>query len=177
MGLDYKNLDHVTRAHMVAEIDSDVLNGNVYISSYLNPQGVASWTELLRTAASTHNDDWIADRLRTGNLLKTHAERKKPKGGYTLAAVPITAPETLGEGEFNRYYTRGLCARAVADGIESVIVYRAKSVLQPRPGSEEKIGHLFKASDILDDLRSCVGVEPLLGLPPGPNSGLCIRLQ
>jgi hypothetical protein len=80
----------------------------------------------------------------------------------TLAKVPITAPETLAEGEFNRFYARGLCLRAMAQGIESLVVYRAKDVVNPRPESVALIGKSLPAKQLLDDLRAgfCVDLEP-----------------
>ncbi len=90
--------------------------------------------------------------------------------------VPITAPDTLAEGEFNRFFVRGLCVKAIEDGIPEVEVYRGKQVNQPRPQSEAMIGKRISAKRLLDDLRVSQGVEPALGLPPGPNSGLTVRL-
>lgn len=43
-----------------------------------------------------------------------------------MVKVPVTAPETLSEGEFNRFYARGLCRVAISLGIAAVQVYRAK---------------------------------------------------
>jgi len=40
MGLAYENLDDMTRRLMRLEIESDIANGTIYISNYLNPQGV-----------------------------------------------------------------------------------------------------------------------------------------
>lgn len=176
MGLAYENLDEQTRKFMLEEIDLDVTNGNVYVSNYLNDAGADAWVNLLREAASSGNDDSLANTIQHGNYLKDQVQRKKPSGGFTMAKVPYTAHETLGEGEFGRYYVRGLCRRAIDEEISEVEVYRAKSVAQPRPGSEQKIGTRCNPTDILDDLRATVGVEPLLGLPPGPNSGLSLRL-
>lgn len=93
-----------------------------------------------------------------------------------MAKVPVTAPDTLAEGEFNRFYARGLCARAIADGIPDVEVYRGKQVQRPRPESQSKIGNRINVKALLEDLRKSQGVEPALGLPPGPNSGLTVRL-
>ena len=81
----------------------------------------------------------------------------------------------MGEGEFNRYYCRGLCRRAIEEGVAQLQVYRAKAVAEPRPASQAKIGALVDPAAILDDLRRTQGVEPALGLPPGPNSGLTLR--
>jgi len=74
--------------------------------------------------------------------------------------VPKNAPQTLAEGEFNRYYIRGLCARAIAEGIDEVVVYRGKAVKDPRTESQAKIGKRFNARVLLRDLRNSTGVEP-----------------
>ncbi|WP_121567479.1 MULTISPECIES: hypothetical protein [Thermotogae] len=97
-------------------------------------------------------------------------------GGITKAEVPVNAPETLAEGEFNRFYARGICARAIAEGISEVVVYRGKQVQQPRQKSQAMIGRRIDPQALLEDLRKSQGVEPALGIPPGPNSGLTISL-
>jgi hypothetical protein len=176
VGLRYENLDEETRRFMVEEIDMDVANGSIYISNYLNPHGCELWPRILRAAAESGTDDSLAEAMLRDRCLKERVERRKPKGGFTMAAVPRTAHETMGEGEFNRYYTRGLCRRAIEHGIEHLQVYRAKEVMVPRQDSEGKIGSLVDARAILDDLRRTQGVEPALGLPPGPNSGLTLRI-
>ncbi|MGH3041645.1 MAG: hypothetical protein ACRDNG_07905 [Gaiellaceae bacterium] len=81
----------------------------------------------------------------------------------------------MAEGEFNRFYARGLCADVVASGGTEVQVYRGKDVQNPRSESQAMIGRRLPAQSLLDDLRTSQGVEPALGLPPGPNSGLTIR--
>ena len=176
MPLDYLNLDEQTRPFMVEEIDLDVANDSIYISPNLSEAGVADWPTLIRTAAQSHDDKWLAAQLRGTGRLKDMTERRKPKGGYTTVRVPVTAPDMLAEGEFNRYYARGLCRRAIANGIDRVIVYRAKDVMRPRPDSQAKLGTEHDPAAILADLRSAQGVEPALGIPPGPNSGLTLKL-
>lgn len=176
MGIAYENLDDATRRFMIEEIDMDVANGTIYVSNYLNAQGCERWPDMLRQAAQTGTDDSLANAIRSDNCLKQQVERKKPKGGYTMAAVPVTAHQTMGEGEFGRYYARGLCRRAIDEGIPEFEVYRAKAVMEPRPGSQAKIGLRVDPATILADLRQTQGVEPALGLPPGPNSGLTLRI-
>lgn len=176
MGLLYQNLDAETRRFMLEEIEMDVQDGSIYISNYLNPRGCESWARLIREAAETGTDDTLAAAIVRDRCLKDRVERKKPKGGYTMAAVPVTAHQTMGEGEFNRYYARGLCRRAINEGIPDLQVYRAKEVREPRWESEQKLGSLVSAEMILADLRQTQGVEPALGLPPGPNSGLTLRI-
>jgi hypothetical protein len=176
VGLAYENLDDATRAFMLEEIEMDIAAGTIYVSSYLNDRGCATWPDLLRQAALGGTDDSLAQAIRNDDCLKTHVPRAKPKGGFTIAAVPYTAHETMGEGEFGRYYARGLCRRAIAEGVTGLEVYRAKGVAVPRPASEAKIGTIVDPKVILDDLRNTQGVEPALGLPPGPNSGLTLRI-
>ena len=176
MGIEYENLDKRTREFMIRELDLDIFNGTLYIGTRLNSSGVANWSNNLREAIQSHNDDWLADQLLNGGCMKTRETKRTPSGGTTTVKVPVTARETLSEGEFNRFYSRGLCLRAIEDGIPEVEVYRGKQVQKPRPESQAKIGRRFTAKDLLDDLRKSQGVEPALGIPPGPNSGLTIRL-
>lgn len=176
MAFTFENLDAPTRHGMEQEVDRDVAAGTLYISPRLNAQGRAQWSALLREAARNHDEVWLAEQLRRGGLLNTHEERRTPKGGTTTAEVPVTAPETLAEGEFNRFYARGLCVRAVGAGIAEVEVYRGKPVAAPRAESQAMLGKRIPAAALLNDLRVSQGVEPALGLPPGPNSGLTVRL-
>ena len=176
MALRYENLDNQTRQFMLQEIELDVSRGMLYISPRLNNQGVENYESLLKDAAESHDDTWLAGELRRRGHLKAFEQRRKPKGGFTTAKVPVNAPDTLAEGEFNRFYVRGLCRRAIDESISEVEVYRGKSVRQPRPESLTMIGKLIPAEKLLEDLRQSPGVEPALGLPPGPNSGLTVRL-
>lgn len=177
MGLNYRNLDAETRRFMLVEIDLDTGNGTLYLSPWLSPRGCDDYPMLLRGAAEAGNDDSLAAELRRNGRINETAQRKKPKGGGMVTyRVPVTAPETMAEGEFNRFYVRGLCLRAIEGGIVELVIYRAKAVMNPRPGSEEKIGTRVNAAAVLNDLRNSPGVEPALGIPPGPNSGLCCHL-
>lgn len=120
-------------------------------------------------------DESLAAELGSGGRLKT--KETATRNGKTFAkGVPVNASQTLAEGEFNRFYARGLCLRAVNEGHSQVRVYRAKDVASPRPASEAMIGMLLDAQALLEDLRQSSGVEPALGLPPGPNSGLSVEL-
>lgn len=176
MGIYYENLDQQTREFMLKELELSISNGSLYISSRLNEQGRSNWEYLLREAIKNNDDTWLASQLRKQNYLKSEEERHLSGGRTTIARVPTTAADTLAEGEFNRFYSRGLCARALASGVLEVEVYRGKEVQQPRPESETKIGNRFAAGELLEDLRKSKGVEPALGIPPGPNTGITIKL-
>lgn len=174
MALMLQNLDDRTRKFMLEELELDVANRTLYISPRLNQSGEMQYENLLRESIKCGDDSSLAESLRT--KMKLTEQRQKPKGGITIAKVPITAADTLAEGEFNRFYARGICRRTIEDGIQEVEVYRAKQVRNPRPESEAMIGKKIETRALLEDLRTHPGVEPALGLPPGPNSGLSVRL-
>ncbi len=173
MPLHYLNLDTQTRNYMRQELEADLAQNTLYLSSRLNPEGLAIWHALLREAIVAHDDAWLAVRLREEALLNTVEINRKT--GRTKR-VPSNANETLAEGEFNRFYIRGVCARAIAEGFPDVIIYRAKAASQPRMESERLIGTTISAERVLSDLRKNIGVDTALGIPPGPNSGISVHL-
>ena len=177
MALYLENLDARTRQLMLAEMDYDIANNALHISPFLSGQGQRDYANLLREAIESGNDETLAQNLRTHPRLIKTLPRRKPKGGYAIAATPENAAEVLSESEFNRYYIRALARRAIEDGIAELVVYRAKQVNSPRPESEALVETTISPEDLLEDLRSHPGDEPpSLGVPSGPNSGLSVRL-
>mgnify|MGYP001474528038 CR=1 FL=1 len=175
MGILYESLDESVRACMLQELEKDILDDNLYISPRLTDTGVKIWPEILRDAFASHDDTFVANALRSQGLLRSQEKRRRPNGGISMVNVPHTAADTLAEGEFNRYYARGVCLNVLDTSGTHVEVYRGKEVQKPRPESSALIGKRLSAQMLLDDLRSSPGVEPAMGLPPGPNSGLTIR--
>jgi len=175
MSIRYDSLDEAVRHCMISELDRDTQGGNLYISSRLTEAGALGWPILLHEALVKHDDIWLAEQIRTRDLMRVTEQRRARGGGITSAKVPHNAPETLAEGEFNRFYIRGLCKHVMECAGTEVEVYRGKDVSNPRPDSQAMIGKRLPASQLLQDLRASQGVEPALGLPPGPNSGLTVR--
>lgn len=176
MALNLMNLDKRTREFMLEEFERDLSSGKLYLSPRLTPKGQTQYAELLRTSITDGNDVSLEATLRGPGILRDAEERRTPSGGTTVAKVPTTAAETLAEGEFNRFYLRGLCRRCMADGIQELLIYRAKQVTNPRPESVANVGSKVDVAALLQDLRTHVGVDTALGLPPGPNSGLSARI-
>lgn len=174
MGLAFRDLIDETRRLMVEEIDGDARGSGFYLSNYLNDQGQQSWPRCLGDAARAGNDDSLAATLRSNRAFKSHTERRKPKGGYTMAAVPVTAADTLAQSQFNMYYMRALALRALAEG-RTLTVYRARDSANPRPESEAMIGTQLDPNEVLEVLRRTKGVEPDIHIPM-PNSGLTVQL-
>lgn len=170
MSFDYKNLDQETRNEMGVEISNDINNNQLYLSDRLSPKGIADYPELLKQATYHYDALWLAKQLvQETRLLPMVNTARGPK------KVPSNAATTLAEGEFNRYYMRGLCRIAIINNV-NVEVYRAKSVDNARILSQHKVGQVIDPKILLNDLRENIGVDTALGLPSGPNSGLSIKL-
>ena len=177
MALQLGNLDELTRTLMVEELEIDVANGELYLSARLNRGGHVAYEQLLRTSFLGGDDQSLADEIRSRGLLNASEHRRKPSGGFSTVSIPVSAPETLAEGEFNRFYVRALCRRVIGDGVGELEIYRAKAVANPRSASEAMIGRRIDANGLLQDLRTHQGIDTSLGLPAGPNSGLSVRLS
>lgn len=176
MGMDYRNLDQTGRQLMLAEIERDIANGTLYLSDNLNPRGKTEYPSLLKAATREGTDVTLATEIL--GRLNSHEKPRQLKSG-ALSKPPImrsNAHEMLAEGEFNRFYIRAICLRAIENGAPEVIVYRAKEVQSARPESTRKIGKGVPAEELLRDLRTNQGIDTALGLPPGPNSGLSLHL-
>lgn len=176
MSLELADLDDTTRKHMLAEMERDIQADDLYVGKYLSKAGEIEYPKLLQKAIESGNDDSLAAELTSPGLFKSHYQRRKPSGGFTNAKVPYTANQTLAEGEFNRFYLRGLCLRLLDTGKGKVEIYRARESSNPRTESEAMIGRQLEPGALLEDLRANVGFDTALGLPPGPNSGLSGRI-
>ncbi len=174
MPLKYDDLDPETRKFALAEFDRDAEKGMLTISSRIRPTRVQEYESLLREALAYYDDRWLEDRVE--EMVVDFELRRTPSGATTTAKLPSYAPRVLAEGDFNRYYMRGVCARAVAEGRGVVEVYRARLSAEPRPESEELEGERLDAAALLEELRNPF-VDSDEGPPLGkPNSGLSVRL-
>lgn len=174
MKFEFKNLDEVTRKLMLDEVNLDIVSKQLYLSKRFNDTGEKLYPKILTKALTSGDEQSLADDLKQYNCFKSHEERKT-KTGVTQVKVPETANTTFAESEFNRFYIRALCLRAI-EAKQLLTVYRARSSDNPRPESEMMIGSKVDPNKLLDDLRRNIGFETTLGLPAGPNSGLTINL-
>ncbi|WP_414530759.1 hypothetical protein [Nodularia chucula] len=174
--MQFINLDERTRQLMLDEVELDISKNKLYLSSRLSANGIEDYPQLLKEAITANDAEWLTKQLRLNSRIKLTEERKKPKGGYTSAKVPINAAEALAEGEFNRFYIRALCCRVIEGKTGLLEVYRAKAVMNPRLESQAKIGAIVNAEKLLADLRSNIGFDTALGIPGGVNSGLSVKI-
>lgn len=173
MPLQYRDLDPATRRYALAELESDLANGRFHVAERLQPTAVAEYQRLLRDAIRYYDDLWLEDRV--GDLIVDFESRQTKTGGVTTARVPEMASRMLAEGDFNRYYMRGVALRAIAEG-RDVEVYRARLSVEPRQESAEFEGQTLTSEEVLDYLRGVSNPERIAARLGRPNSGLSIRL-
>jgi hypothetical protein len=174
MPLQYENLDPTTRRYAIAELDNDLTTGAFHASERLRPTAIADYQRLLREAIRYYDDRWLEERA--SDLLVDVEPRRTRSGGETAVKVPEMAARMLAEGDFNRYYMRGLSERAIEEGRQVVEVYRARLSLEPRPESAQLEGNRLPASDVLNYLRGERSTDAAVTPLGRPNSGLSVRL-
>ncbi|NTX32824.1 hypothetical protein HUA78_00065 [Myxococcus sp. CA033] len=171
----WPHLDSRTRQLMLDEIEADERAGKLYFSSKLSPHGRQNYPHFLREAVQSGNEATLTSRLSQAGQLNTRQVPRMNRGGFSIPTMNSNAAEMLAEGEFNRFYIRALCRRAIEDDLIDVVIFRAKVVERPRPESERKIGRAIAAKALLDDLRDNIGDSTRFGIPE-PGSGLSVRL-
>lgn len=174
---DFPQLDTRTRDLMIDEFNEDSRSQTVYVGKRLNESGEQTYLVALTKA------------LRSGTPGTLQREMEPVPGTLWIPAImarngrrsttPRTAAQTLAEGEFNRYYMRALCLRAIEEGDGRVTVRRAKAVANPRSDPFVRVseGDVLDATAVLEDIRRHPGEDTALGVPRGPNSGLSLDFR
>jgi hypothetical protein len=174
MPLQYENLDPTTRRYAIAELDADLASGAFHASERLRPTAVGEYQHLLQEALRYYDDRWLEERA--SDLLVDVESRRTRSGGQTAVKVPEMAARMLAEGDFNRYYMRGVSQRAVDEGRQVVEAYRARLSMEPRPESAQLEGNRLPANEVLGYLRGERSADAAVTPLGRINSGLSVRL-
>jgi hypothetical protein len=160
---------------MLAEFDADVASGTLYHSPQLTDDGQRDYQRLLREALLAGTvASFAAALIRRGSV--------RPLGRWQHAkeAMPLDASSAasmlLAEREFHRFYLRGLCQRAMHEGVQTLVIYRAKPATPGRATADAMIGIRITAGSLLEDLRGVFDSWPPNGLPQCRDPGLSVRL-
>ena len=173
------DLDPTTRFYMRAEVELDLAAGTLFLSKRLSPHGRVEFPDLLLKAVDSGSPETLAAELRQSWRLNLWERSVDSRGRPRRRRVPYNTPDTMGDREFNRYYIRGLCARAQAEGLAKVEIYRAKATGRTLTELQPLLGAQVDPAALLADLRAHndgISVEAALGLSGGANSGLSVRL-
>lgn len=118
------------RAYMVSEIEADIASDRLYKGSRLSERGLDGYPDLLIAAADTGDTDSLTAQLQSSGFFRSTYIQNRGTGPVE-ASVPHTAAATLAQGEFNRFDMRGLAIEAAAQGIEHLLVCRARPLANP----------------------------------------------
>ena len=175
MALELLHLDACTRRFMLDELRADLVAGVLYLSPHLNERGRSQYQQLLQAAVATGTERSFADDLCAMDYveLPAHWKRSDPKD---VDEALVAAAELLAEREFHRFYIRGLCRRAMHEGVPNLVIYRAKAAPAGRSHSEMMVGVKITASSLLEDLSQDFRTMPPHGLPQCRDPGLSVRL-
>ena len=173
MALNLPDLDAHTRRYMLDELEADVRQGCLHLSPYLTDAGQAAFESALRAALRAGTAETLAEVLRRPGWMET------PTGwhrGGQIRGLPSTAPDGLAEAEFHRFYVRGLCRRAIAEGIRTLVIYRARDGEPRRAGANGMVGVRIDAASLLEDFRTTTGRVPPRVLAGCADGGMSVRL-
>ena len=165
----FLNLTEDVRQFMLNEMNSDIQSDKLYKSTRLNSAGLNSYPNFLRRAILNGDAESFQSDLENGIFFNpTYLRMGKD------IKMPSNAAQLLSQNEFNRYYIRGVCLKAIDNHINQVEIYRGRQSSQSRPESDKKIGTKLDAALLLDDLRNTIGAEPTI--LPEINSGLTVKI-
>ncbi len=173
MALTLPDLDADTRRYMLDELEADVRGRCLYLSPYLTELGRGAYEGALRAAILHGTEESLADELRGPGRMDLPAGWRQ---GTLSHGLPAGAPDALAEAEFHRFYVRGLCRRALAEGIRSLVIYRAKADVPPRANADGMVGVRIDAASLLEDLQATSGQLPPRVLHGCPHPGMSVRL-
>jgi hypothetical protein len=167
----FENLDDTTRRYMLIEVDQAIQSSQIHLSQRFTAHGRQLYPGLLREAVQAGDETSLALALQQQNCFAA----QEPYG-TGIRRVPASAARTFAEGQFNAFYMRGVCHRAIQVGSQ-VVVYRAKEVNAVRPSSPYREGQYLDPHQVLQLLRhSPSGRHRGPDVPAGFNSGLSLRL-
>jgi hypothetical protein len=161
---------------MLEELDQDVAERQFHLSPSLTERGRADFEGLLRAALERGTDASLADDLAANErVMPTHRWQKHGED-QSIEARRVMAATALAEDEFHRFYARGLCRQALAQGLHALIIYRARPATTLRVNADAMVGVRIDATSLLEDLRASPDLRHPSGLPAYRDSGLSVRL-
>src|SRR6266571_4839490 len=130
---DFRNLTPEVRECMLREIDQDTAEGVLVLSKRFTEAGSLGYPPMLRSAASEHNEAWLAEHL-IGLFIDMELAAGKWK------KVARNAHTLFAQCEFNQFYCRAVCSYVSANLNNGIRIYRARQSKIPHPESEAKLG-------------------------------------
>ena len=156
--LTLRDLDDRTREFMLKEFEDEQARGP-YRSKLLSHTGHELFPGLMREAIRNGDEKTLERALSRPGMFNPTARRD--------------AAQMLALSEFLIWYTRGLAARLIDEGVAECVVYRAGDALEERAACTALEGQTVSVQDIYDGHRAGYhNKHPRPGaisIPSGPN--------
>lgn len=174
MFFDFHDLDENTQRTMLKEVASDMEQKALYVSSKLNTRVRAKYPQLLMESIKNANPFEFANQVEAGYLYTPRQLRQKEESGMKEVGLEGVA---LAYNEFNRFYIRAICRRALTEN-KQVRIYCAKTTdTEARKSTIQRaVGKYVNPFAVLVDLRAHIGKNCVLGVIGGINLGLSVEL-
>lgn len=170
----YEKLDTTVRRYMDEEFRNDEQRNRLYFSPRVNEESRETYSQILERALAYGDDNSLAVELKEKSVMKQKERRMNPLGGILEVNMPINAPNELAEGEFQRYYLRALCVKAINEGINRLKIVSEKPIETLPDDQKAKVGKIINPKDLLADLRENSYVNSRFGIPD-PKAGLTVE--
>lgn len=152
---------------MLNEVLHDIAKRVFYFTPRFNENGRKIYVSLMKEAIATGGEDTLQAGLQEGdNFNKYEAQGKKVSNNVAV---------NFAQQEFNKYYIRAVCVKAIEMNERDVEVYRAHPLTVKKHKSDLRIGAKINADRLLKELRSSIGVPSTVF--PELVSGLSVRLK
>jgi hypothetical protein len=160
---------------MLAELEADVETGTLYQAPQLSEEGRRQYEHLLQDAIVNGTEVSFAEALQAcGGIRPPNRWQHAREIDAPAALAALTC--RLAERELHRFYIRGLCRRALEQGVDTLEIYRARPPDPGRTPSNAMIGVRIAVTSLLEDLRGTFCSFPPHGLPQCRDPGLSVRL-
>ena len=151
---------------MADEVQYDVDNGSMFLSTRLNPSERLNYVRLLRAATLSGSVQWFARELENSGYLLKKELRRKPNGGLIMVRLPLDAAETIAETEFKRFYIRALCiCTIVNENRQALVLYDTRIIASTLPSVPTWVGKRMRPDLLLAILRRDHNIASALGVP------------
>jgi len=165
--LDFENV----REFMLQELELDITKDKICFSPILRKDSHQKYIDLLKTHILSGSPNTLASEIQSNQCMCIREPYRTKSRKLKDRLVPITAHQTLAEDDFNRFYMRGICLKAL-EIEKKIVVYRTKPVKYPRIEIFNLIGDLPDPSEFIEGWRAFPNSETLFEL----NSGLSVRI-
>lgn len=140
---------------MSAEFQAELDGTNYFVPSRLTSYGRSRWPDLLHDSIRSGDDETLFDALAVDPALICETEMYERGGILRERRVNAAqAARMLATSEFNTIYVRGLSAKLLSEGVESVEIYRAGAPLWSVAACTSHEGLVVATQDVYDGHRA-----------------------